>query len=150
VKSLELVISLTSTDERFHCTSISDAAGCVRNILESTDIQIEEMIHTNKGKHRDLIEKMTGIIHHVKFAREPFRAFGYYFPQFKGLQGESLNADILRKLPEDSVLWFALSDGLYNVRIGDFLSEDLTRTIRKNNYETTTYSYPLEKMGRLL
>ncbi len=141
---------MTLTDELFHCTSITEAAGCVRDILEQTDIQIEEMIHTNKGKHRDLIEKMTGIIHHVKFAREPFRAFGYYFPEFKGLQGESLNADIVHKLPPDSLLWFVLSDSLYNVRIADFLSEDLTRTIRKNNYETMTYSYPLVKMGRLL
>ena len=103
----------------------------IKRILEYEGAKIQ-MIHTDRDKrslHIDLLEteKDKTITHHVKFSKELFNSFGYYFPEYTGQKGETLNETVIRRLPENTILYFGYHAEIRSITLKEFLAYDLSR-----------------------
>jgi hypothetical protein len=122
-----------------------EASEIILNLLQKQNIKSVFTHHNPSGSHVNLIQptEIGNIIHHVKFAREPYLTFGYFFKQYKSKYGDSLDEKALDELPNSSILYFAFPNKIYKVAKDDFKRLNLKR---KNNSNVWTYSYPLQKM----
>lgn len=115
-----------------------NAAVFIKRLLEieGKEIELIHMDRDQKSLHIDLIEKNKEgwriKTHHVKFSKDVFNYFGFYFKKWEGLTGETLNDQVIKRLPDDTVLYFAYQDEIRKMTLKDFKSYDLTR-IAKNN-----------------
>jgi len=104
--------------------------------LQGKKIELIHMDRDQKSLHIDLIEKnKEGFkikTHHVKFSKNTFHAFGHYFPKWKDQEGETLNDQVIKRLPDDTVLYFGYQDEIRTMTLKYFKSYGLTR-IAKNN-----------------
>ena len=104
--------------------------------LEGKKIELLHMDRDQKSLHIDLIEKnKEGFrikTHHVKFSKDVFNYFGFYFKKWEGLTGETLNDQVIKRLPDDTVLYFGYQDEIRKMTLKDFKDYNLTR-IAKNN-----------------
>lgn len=122
-----------------------EASEIISNILQKQNVKAVFTHHNPSGSHIDLIQptELGNLIHHIKFAREPYLTFGHAFKQYKGQYGDSLDEVALDELPNSSILYFAFPNKIYRVDKSDFERLHLKR---KNSNGIWTYSYPLSMM----
>lgn len=95
----------------------------------------------NNQSHFELVDNDSGRIYHVKFSREPFRAFGHYFNEFKGELGDSLNVEYINRLQDWDLVIFTYPNKAYIVRVDKIRKLNLLRVTKDGE---TTISFPLE------
>jgi hypothetical protein len=94
------------------------------------------------GRHIDIIERDTGIKHHIKFALEPFHQFSKYFNTDEG-KGETLDKEVLEKLKQGDFLYFGYPDKILFTTKEEFTRRKLWRKM-KNGVEVC--SYPIKSL----
>lgn len=134
--SLELKLELTNSE---------DASLFIKGALlaKGIETQTHHLHHTAKANHVALIEKISGKVHHVKFAKEPFYSFGYYFKQFPHEHGDSLDEEVVESLKDDDVIYFAYPDIIYKIEKSYFIQPQLWRDTKRG---TKTCSFPINNM----
>jgi len=118
-----------------------DAAKLITEELHESGIEVERQFthHTKQGAHVNLIDKKSGQVHHVKFSKEPFYAFGRIF-DYGDMQGDSLDEKVVDSLKDDDRLYFAYPTKIYTCSLKDFTSWNLWRDTK---HGTKTCSYAL-------
>ena len=126
-------------------SSTENACDFIQAKLREQGIETERVHthHTRDGIHINLIEKNTNKTHHVKFSKEPFHAFGYFFKAWKGEKGDSLDDSVLETLQDTDVLYFAYPDKILKTEKERFVQPKL---YRKNNKGILTCSFALSDM----
>lgn len=99
------------------------------------------------GSHVRLIDQNTSTIFHVKFANEPFKKFGEYYPEFRNEDGESINKDAIIDLKDNDIIFFCRPNNINRMFVDDFLRESYIRTTLSNE---VVYSIPIKKLDILI
>lgn len=103
-----------------------------------------EPSYTKDGAlHLNLIDDANGIFYHIKFNREAFLTFGNYFPGYGTSLGDTLNDEVVQKLPDNTILFFCYPERIYKVTFKEFIKPKLIRDTKQG---AKTWAYPLDYM----
>ena len=109
-----------------HFYNAKQASEYIKRVLEVREKIIVRIHHYRIGKalHMNLIQELSDgktRIHHVKFTKRHYETFGFKFPKWSGEMGESINADVIDALPENSIIYFVMPDSIWTITRKDML-----------------------------
>ena len=109
-----------------HFYNAKQASEFIKRVLEVREKIIVRIHHYRIGKalHMNLIQELSDgktRTHHVKFTKRHYETFGFKFPKWSGEMGESINADVIDALPEDSIIYFVMPDSIWTITRKDML-----------------------------
>ena len=122
-----------------------EAGEIVHSILANSGDPCTEYVRkrTGRAKHIELISKHNHRVHYVKYSKEPFRQFGFFFPEYRGDVGDSLDDDVIQNLGYRDTIYFAYPDKICRVEVRDFIKPKLTRKTKRG---VITWSFPIGLM----
>ena len=126
-----------------------EAGEIVKVLLANSGNPCTEYVRKRAGRarHIELISKHNNRVHYVKYSKEPFIQFGFFFPEYRGDMGDSLDDDVVQNLAYNDTLYFAYPDKIYKVEMRDFIKPKLTRQTRGG---VTTWSFPISLMDTFM
>ena len=109
-----------------HFYNAKQASEYIKRVLEVREKIIVRIHHYRIGKalHMNLIQELSDgktRTHLVKFSKRHYETFGFKFPKWSGEMGESINADVIDALPEDSIIYFVMPDSIWTITRKDML-----------------------------
>ena len=109
-----------------HFYNAKQASEYIKRVLEVREKIIVRIHHYRIGKalHMNLIQELSDgktRTHHVKFSKRHYESFGFKFPKWSGEMGESINADVIDALPENSIIYFVMPDSIWTITRKDML-----------------------------
>jgi len=99
------------------------------------------------GNHIRLTEQKTGKKFHIKFARETFKKFGLFYPEYAGEEGESIDKTVVDELDNDDIIFFARPEAINKIFVGDLKEKAYLRYNKTEQVET--YSIALSELSDL-
>ncbi len=108
---------------KIHIKNVKQASWIIEIMLKNNGINtVKHPIHHNpNGQHVYLkCTEQFDVTYHIKFATEFFMSFGDIFRQYKGQVGETLDKEIVDKLRDTDVLFFAYPDKIYYCSVSTF------------------------------
>lgn len=131
--------------KQFNIPSAKFACKVISSLLGEAGIMVTPLpgyIHPN-GRHYRLVNERSGTIHHVKFAREFFHKLGKSFPEWDGLEGETMDDEVIKQLKNEDTIYFANQERIYSIFVDEFKVKAQTRTTRSG---LKSWSIPVKEL----
>ena len=132
---------------RVNIVSAQYASKLVRLAYPFKELVVKKS-HVHKyGSHIRLIEPKTGKRFHIKFARDTFKKFGLFFPDYAGEEGESIDKSVVDELDDNDIIFFARPEAINKIFVGDLKEKAYLRMNDSEGVET--YSIALSELSDL-
>lgn len=119
----------------------------IRMIYSWRSLKIKPGYQNSNGKHVRLVDENTNTIFHVKFAREPFKKFGDFYPEYKDEPGESVNKNAIDDLRPNDRIFFCRPNNINWCFVNEFIQKAYLRTTQSGE---ETYSIPIKLLEVLI